>query len=188
MDIIKQFISDNFSTSKTIQRIKIFEAVRDFEYQINNGKEPEEVIKNKSWYCTSKHRLLKRIYEELWYKTELCFAPFTFDMIYLPDNMRNWWLANKKQYHTFLKLWIDWNDVNIDATYNKELRNFYVVNENRDWISNQKMICEFSQIYVPQNQQEEDEIKKLLNNKVWFTDQDKKRILEYNQWVRNQFT
>jgi len=51
---------------------------------------------------------------------------------YLPTNLQDWGLARKKGYHTFLRLWIDNKAIDIDATFNKELRNFYVVNENWD--------------------------------------------------------
>ena len=185
IDLIQQFISEHTSQDKVRERINIFKTVRDFTYQINWATTPEKLLTCKEWYCVSKHRLLKTIYENLWYRAELCFLPFTFDMAYLPENIKDWWLATKKWYHVFLKLWIDGKWIDIDATYNKGLNDFYVVNQNRDWITSQKMICEIQEVYIPQTQDEEREIKKKLSDPEGFTDNDWKRIEEYNAWIKS---
>jgi len=185
IDIIQQFISEYTLQDKVKERINIFKTVRDFTYQINWETTPEKLLTCKEWYCASKHRLLKAIYEKLWYRAELCFLPFTFDMAYLPENLKDWWLATKKWYHVFLKLWIDGKWIDIDATYNKGLNDFYIVNQNRDWITSQKMICEMQEVYVPKTQDEEREIKKKLSDPEGFTDNDWKRIEEYNDWIKS---
>ena len=185
IDLIQQFISDHTSEDKVAERINIFETVRDFTYQINGATTPEKLLACKEGYCASKHRLLKAVYEKLWYHAELCFVPFTFDMAYLPENLKGRWLATKKWYHVFLKLWIDGKWIDIDATYNKELKEFYVINQNRDWISSQKMICETQKIYIPKTQDEEWEIKKKLSDPEGFTDKDRKRVEEYNTWIKS---
>ena len=95
MTLIQNLISETYSEDKVIQRMCIFEIVRDYIYQINNAITPEITLACKEWYCVSKHKLLKVIYEELWYRTELCFIPFTFDMTYLPNHLQNWGLAKK---------------------------------------------------------------------------------------------
>lgn len=121
---IESFIKQYKSEDKIAERISIFETVRDFLYQINWVSDSKKLLKIKEWYCTSKHRLLKEVYDKLWYQTQLCFVPFSFNMIYLPDELKDWWYANKKWYHTFLQMMIDWNWIDIDATFNKELKNF----------------------------------------------------------------
>ena len=101
-DIIENFILGHKNSDKIAERISIFETIRNFVYQINWVSIPEKLLEVKEWYCTSKHRLLKEVYDRLWYETQMCFIPFSFDMIYLPDNLKNRWYANKKWYHTFL--------------------------------------------------------------------------------------
>lgn len=180
---IEYFISQHKSEDKISERISIFEAVRDFLYQINWANTPEKLLELKEWYCASKHRLLKEVYDRLWYQTQLCFVPFSFDMIYLPDDLKDWWYANKKWYHVFLKMNIDWNWIDIDATFNSELKNFYVVNEDRNWIYSQKVICDYDKIYIPKSLDQEREIKKLLSNPSEMTGKDYEWMWKYNERI-----
>lgn len=181
---IESFINQHKSKDKTLERITIFETVRDFIYQINWVSDPGKLLEVREWYCASKHRLLKEIYDRLWYQTKLCFIPFSFDMIYLPDDLKNWWYANKNWYHAFLKIDIDLKWIDIDATFNPELKNFYVVNENRDWVSSEKVICDYDKIYIPNSLEEEQEIKKLLSYNDEITAEDYERIEKFNNWVK----
>lgn len=183
-DIIKEFVLEYKDSDKIAERISIFETVRDFLYQINWANTPEKLLELKEWYCASKHRLLKEVYDILWYQTQLCFVPFSFDMIYLPDDLKNRWYVNKKWYHVFLKINIGWNWINIDATFNSELKNFYVVNENRDWASSQNIICDYDKVYVPKSLDDEREIKKLLSDSNKMTDKDYEWIEWFNNWIR----
>jgi hypothetical protein len=128
---------------------------------------------------------LKIVYDKLWYETKLCFIPFSFDMVYLPDSLKNWWYANKKWYHVFLKMNIDWNWINIDATFNRELRDLYVVNDNWDWSSSQKVICNYDKLYIPGSLYEEREIKKQLSDSSKMTDEDYEWIKKFNDWIKN---
>lgn len=183
-DVIEKFILEHKNSDKIVARIAIFETIRKFVYQINWVSIPEKLLEVKEWYCTSKHRLLKEVYDRLWYETQLCFIPFSFDMIYLPDNLKNRWYANKKWYHTFLQMLIDDKWINIDATFNPELKDFYAVNENRDWIFSQKVICEYDKIYIPKSSDEEQKIKKLLSDDEMIAE-DYERIKEFNNWVKS---
>lgn len=180
--MIKKFILEHKNSDKIAERISIFETVRDFVYQINWVSDPEKLLEVKEWYCASKHRSLKEIYNKLWYQTKLCFVPFSFNMIYLPDDLKNRWYANKKGYHTFLQMFIDWKWIDIDATFNKELKNIYTVNENRDWISPQKVICDYDKIYIPKSLDEEQEIKENLSSSM--DEYDKIWIEKYNNWIK----
>ena len=181
---IESFINQHKSEDKILERISVFETVRDFVYQINWVSDPEKLLEVKEWYCASKHRLLKEIYNKLWYQTKLCFVPFSFNMIYLPDDLKNRWYANKKGYHTFLQMLIDWKWIDIDATFNSKLKDFYVVNENRDWVSSEKVICDYDKIYIPNSLEEEQEIKKLLSYNDEMTAEDYERIEKFNDWVK----
>jgi len=184
-DIIENFILEHKNFNKVIERISIFETVRDFVYQINWVSNPEKLLEVKEWYCASKHRLLKSVYDKLWYQTKLCFIPFSFDMISLPGDLKNRWYANKKWYHTFLQILIDGKWINIDATFNPELQNYYVVNENRDWISSQKVVCNYDKIYIPNSLAEEHEIKKLLLDNDEMAAEDYERIEKFNSWIKS---
>lgn len=183
-DIIEKFVFEHKNSDKIAERISIFETVRDFLYQINWVSDSKKLLGIKEWYCASKHRLLKEVYDRLWYQTQLCFIPFSFDMIYLPDELKNWWYANRKWYHTFLQMMINNEWINIDATFNSELKEFYVVNENWDWISSQKIICDYDEIYIPKSLDEEWKIKKLLSDSNEITDKDYDWINKYNERIR----
>lgn len=184
INLINNFILEHKNPDKIAERISIFETVRDFVYQINWVSDPEKLLEVKEWYCASKHRLLKEIYNKLWYQTKLCFVPFSFNMIYLPDNLKNWWYANKKWYHTFLQMLIDDKWIDIDATFNKELKSIYTVNENWDWCSSQKIICDYDKIYIPNSLEEELEIKKLLSDPSEISEKDNERIKKFNDWIK----
>lgn len=182
---VEYFITQHKSEDEISERISIFETVRDFLYQINWANTPEKLLEMKEWYCVSKHRLLKEVYNRLWYQTQLCFIPFSFDMIYLPDNLKNRWYANKKWYHTFLQMFIDWKWIDIDATFNKELKSIYTVNENRDWFSSQKVVCDYDKIHIPNSLKEEQEIKKLLSDNGGMATEDYERIEKFNIWTKS---
>jgi len=185
INLINNFILKHKNPDKIAERISIFETVRDFVYQINWVSEPEKLLEIKEWYCTSKHRLLKGIYDRLWYQTQLCFIPFSFNMIYLPDDLKNRWYANKKWYHTFLQVLVDDKWINIDATFNIELKNIYDVNENRNWCSSQEVICKYDKVYIPKSLDEERETKKSLSDSCEMTDKDYEWINKYNSWIKS---
>ena len=184
-DIVEDFILEHKNSDKILERISIFETVRDFVYQINWISNPEKLLEVREWYCASKHRLLKAIYERLWYESKLCFVPFSFNIIYLPDELKNRWYANKKWYHTFLKVNIDWKWIDIDATFNKELKSIYTVNENRNWFSPQRIICNYDNVFIPKSLDEEREIKKSLSDSGETTDKDYEWINKYNNWIKS---
>ena len=183
-DIIESFIMQFKSEDIIAERISIFETVRDFLYQINWANTPKKLLETKEWYCASKHRLLKEVYDRLWYQTQLCFIPFSFDMIYLPNELKDWWYANKKWYHVFLQILVNEKWINIDSTFNSELKNFYVVNENRDWVSSQKIICNYDKVFIPKSLDEEREIKESLSDSNEMTDKDYEWIKKYNERIR----
>lgn len=184
-NLIENFILEHNNSDKIAERISIFETVRDFVYQINWVSDPEKLLEVKEWYCASKHRLLKEIYNKLWYQTKLCFVPFSFNMIYLSDELKNRWYANKKWYHTFLQILIDGKWINIDATFNIELKNIYYVNENRNWCSSQEIICKYDKVYIPKSLDEERETKKSLSDSCEMTDKDYEWMNKYNSWIKS---
>ena len=178
---IDQFLDQFKNLDPIAQRIQIFEAVRDFSYQINWKSTAEELLETKEWYCAAKHRLLKACYTKLGYETELCFVPFMFRDIYLPEHLRDRWLANKKIYHTFLRLKMNERRISLDATFHPAMKNVYIVNENRDGISDQRDICPYSNISIARTPEEEREITQELSEPL-DTD-DERWIEEYNTWI-----
>lgn len=58
-----------------------------------------------------------------------------------------------------------------------------MVNENRDRISSQKVICNYDKVYIPNSSDEKQEIKKLLSNHNEMTSIDKEWIEKFNDWV-----
>lgn len=80
---------------------------------------------------------------------------------------------------------IDWKWVNMDATFNSELKDLYVVNDNWDWYSSQKVICNYDKVYIPSSLYEEREIKKQLSDPSKMTDEDYEWIKKFNNWIKN---
>lgn len=105
-----------------------------------------------------------------------------FRDIYLPEHLKDRGLANRKIYHTFLRLKIDDDRISMDATFHPAMRDSYVVNENRDGISDQKDICLYSNISIARTAEEEIEIKKELSEPLDVNDE--KWIEQYNQWIK----
>lgn len=178
--LIEKFLESNNSNDSVKQRINIFNAVREYSYQINDAKSPEQVIEFKAGYCVSKHRLLKVLYDSLGCQTRLCFIPFSFNDIYLPENLQNRGFANKKWYHVFLQVFLNDSRIDIDASFNDSLSKYYVVNRNRDWFSSQKVIVNYDEFLSPNNKQEEHEIKKRFSDPLLLNGDDEKRISEFN--------
>lgn len=83
-----------------------------------------------------------------------------------------------------MKINIDWKWVNIDATFNSQLKDFYVVNDSWDWFSSQKIICEYDKVFIPNSPEEGREIKKLLSDSNKMTDKDYEWIKKFNGWIR----
>ncbi|MEI6426699.1 MAG: hypothetical protein WCO66_05135 [Candidatus Absconditabacteria bacterium] len=179
---VDQFLEQFQGLDPVAQRIQIFEAVRDFPYQINGKTTAEELLEAKEGYCAAKHKLLKECYTKLGYETELCFTPFMFRYIYLPEHLRDRGLANKKIYHSFLRLKMNDARISIDATFHPAMRDVYVVNENRDGISDQKDICPYSNVSIARTPEEEREIKQELSEAL--DSEDERWIEEYNAWIK----
>ncbi len=186
--IIKNFLEENYSTNPIKYRINIFDSVRDFLYQINWISDINKLLKVREWYCVSKCRVLKKCYEELWYEAKLCFTPFKFNQIYLPDSLLDWWLSDKQWYHVFLRLKINNQFIDIDPSFNKELKDYYTVNQYWDWISSQNVIFEYKEVYIPSNIEEESEIKNKLADDRWFDEDDFLWIKKYNLWLRSMIS
>lgn len=179
---LNEFLAQFDWLDAVTQRIKIFEAVRDFPFQINWVLSAEELLERKEWYCLAKHKLLKQCYDTLGYETKLCFAPFFFRNIYLPHHLKDRGLADKQTYHTFLRLMMDEWRISLDATFHPAMRAIYVVNEDRDWISDQKDIAVYSNVSIPRTPEEERETKKELSEAL---DADDERwIEEYNARIK----
>lgn len=179
---VDQFLEQFKDLDPVAQRIKIFEAVRDFTYQINWKTTAEELLDAKEWYCAAKHKLLKECYTKLGYETELCFTPFMFRLIYLPEHLKNRGLANKRVYHSFLRLKMNDARISLDATFHPAMRDVYAVNEHRDGISDQRDISAYSNVSIARTPEQEIEIKKELSDEL--DSKDMRWIEEYNTRIK----
>ena len=71
--------------------------------------------------------------------------------------------------------------ISLDATFHPAMKNVYIVNENRDGISDQRDICPYSNISIARTPEEEREITQELSEPL-DTD-DERWIEEYNTWI-----
>ena len=77
---------------------------------------------------------------------------------------------------------MDEGRISLDATFHKAMRAIYVVNENRDWISDQRDIALYSNVSMPRTPEEERETKQELSEPL-DTD-DERWIEEYNARIK----
>lgn len=182
---LQNFLKENYSENKKQYIINIFDKVRDFVYQINWANTIEKLLDIKEGYCVPKARLLKACYDKLWYETKMCFIPFSFSSIELPSNLKDWWYFDKPWYHVFLKLRINDNWIDIDPTWNKELNGTFWSNLNWDWLSSQKVICNYDEYFVPKDDTDEISIKEKLSNNYKFTEDDFRWIKEFNRYIKD---
>ena len=183
-DILQACFSENLNDYKN----NLFLFVRDIPYEINNASSPELLLKIWKWYCVSKHRLLKTLFDEIGVQSKLCFVPFRFGQTYLPSDLQNWWFADKPRYHVFLKVLVENTYINVDASFPLALGRFYYVNDDWDWISSQMIaIWECTYEYVANNLDEEFSIKSRLTGPGWLDTEDNLRIKKYNQRLNSVY-
>ena len=180
---LENFLQDTYAADPVKHRINIFNKVMNYPYQINGARTIEKLIEQQCGYCVPKARLLQDAYVKLGYKTKLCFVPFAFDMLALPEEFRDWGFASKKGYHTFIQLLVDDNRIDLDATFHPALKEWFQVNENWDGVSSQKVIYPYNEVYVPQTQDEEYEVKNKLNDPAGRNTKDDEWIEKFNKWI-----
>ena len=180
---IDQVLEICYSDSKNQYIQNLFEFVREIPYEINWAYSPELLLERWKWYCVSKHRLLKALFAKIEIKSYLVYISFKFENIYLPKELLNWWLANKKWYHVYLKAdmgnWL----INIDASFPKLSKKYYRVNDNRDWKLSQKISVgdNIIQEYIIEDDDMEKRVKNEISDIDWSNPDNTKRIWLFNQ-------
>lgn len=85
IDII---LSEQYNENISIYLNNLFVFVRDIPYEINDVHAPKLLLERRKWYCVVKHKLLKLLFEKIWVESSLCFVPFSFGNMYLPDALQ----------------------------------------------------------------------------------------------------
>jgi hypothetical protein len=116
-------------------RIVLFERVRDIAYAYPTSRDPVEVLQASRGSCSGKHYLLGALYRELNLPVRhmLCTHRFNESPIAFPEDMQAMLRKNEiVDLHDYLQVEIDGTWVDVDATWQVELRAFgFPVNE--DW-------------------------------------------------------
>jgi len=105
-----------------------------------------------------------------------------FRLIYLPEHLKNRGLANKRVYHSFLRLKMNGARISLDATFHPAMKDAYPVNEHRDGISDQRDISAYSNVSIARTPEQEIEIKKELSDEL--DSEDIRWIEEYNTRIK----
>jgi hypothetical protein len=117
-------------------RIALFEHVRDIPYQYPASRDPVEVLKSGRGTCSGKHYLLGELYRHLGLQVRhmLCTHRFNESPLPFPDDMQALLRKNEiVDVHDYLQILLDNNWIDVDATWEKALRDFgFPVNENWD--------------------------------------------------------
>ena len=175
---LKENISDQNDTQK---RISLFSYVQNLSYQINWLSKPEEVINAWAWYCLSKHRLLKQLFQEVWIESNLCYVSFSFWNVWLPKHLQGWWMATKDWYHVFLEAKIQWEAICVDASFPMRFSDIYPTSKERDWIHSMTPFwwpCENRVVCT--SKEEENSAKKEFTKNTLLDSDNEKRIDEFN--------
>jgi len=117
-------------------RIAVFERVRDIPYAYPASRDPIEVLESGRGSCSGKHYLLGEMYRLLGLKVRhmICTHRFNEAPLVFPPHMQAMLQKNEIiDLHDYLQLWIDDSWLDIDATWERGLREFgFPVNEEWD--------------------------------------------------------
>jgi len=131
--ILKELVSECENKERTL--IRIFERVRDIPYGVINSRNPEDVYRKNKGTCSGKHLLLKELYLALGMQVKdvICFhlyeeLPRNIDY---PLELRKILEENEgvPDFHNFIQIYINNNWITLDATFDKSLEGYFVVNE-----------------------------------------------------------
>ena len=133
----KQFekiLADLRSVPSKEQRIRAFTFVRDIPFGHIGSRDPLDVLEANKGTCSGKNALLKNILEALGYETENWFAKHDFfgkfrhkgkfRMEHWPDELSPYRDMEIIDYHTFLKIKLNNQWVQIDAIFDPLMKKF----------------------------------------------------------------
>ncbi len=123
-------------------RITLFERVRDIPYYYPSSRDPNEVLERGRGSCSGKHYLLGELYRLLGLEVRhmICTHRFNESPIVFPAPMQEMLRKNEiVDLHDYLQIALDGEWVDIDATWERGLREFgFPVNE--DWDGKSAML------------------------------------------------
>lgn len=123
-------------------RIVLFEHVRDIPYGYPASRDPVEVLQTGRGSCSGKHYLLGELYRLLGLSVRhmICTHRFNESPLVFPAPMQEMLRKNEiVDLHDYLQIAVDGNWVDIDATWQRDLREFgFPVNE--DWDGQSAML------------------------------------------------
>lgn len=185
--LLSSIIHKNYNSKNQANLRKyIFNFVQNLPYQINWLTKPEQVIDAEAWYCVSKHRLLRDLFNEIWVESHLCYVPFSFWSVMLPKVLQEWWMATKKWYHVFLQAKIQWKLVYLDASFPISFSNIYSTSIERNWIDSMVPFWwPYENIVVCTSKEDETSAKNEFTKNTTLDTEDEKWIKEFNEWSMN---
>ncbi len=131
--ILNEFVSGCRNREEAL--IRVFERVRDIPYGTIGSRDPVKVYRMNRGTCSGKHFLLKELYLALGVEVKdmICFhryAELPRNIDYPPE-LENLLDGHSgiPDYHNFIKVYVNNRWVTLDATFDKPLENYFVVNE-----------------------------------------------------------
>ncbi|MBI4514874.1 MAG: hypothetical protein HY699_03540 [Deltaproteobacteria bacterium] len=108
-------------------RIALFETVRDIPYVYPASRDPAEVLRRRAGSCSGKHYLLGELLRLLGLRVRnmICRHRFNESPLPFPEPMQALLLKNEiVDLHDYLQIQVDGQWVEIDATWERGLRDF----------------------------------------------------------------
>lgn len=135
-ELVKSILNELASGCENREKmpIRIFERVRDIPYGVIDSRNPEDVYRKNKGTCSGKHLLLKELYLALGMRVRdvICFhlyeeLPRNIDY---PQELRKILEENSgvPDFHNFIRVYVGNDWVTLDATFDRPLRNYFVVN------------------------------------------------------------
>jgi hypothetical protein len=115
--------------------IKVFEKVRDIPYGVINSRDPFKVYSENKGTCSGKHFLLAALYRAMGLNVKDMISFHKYENLprnveYTKELQRLLQLSDGiPDYHNFIKIDINKKWLTIDATFEKDLRDYFIVNE-----------------------------------------------------------
>jgi transglutaminase-like putative cysteine protease len=142
-DIIRETLSSwTHGCDPLKARIAVFNRVRDIPYSYPSSRDPVEVLQVGRGSCSGKHYLLGELFRLLGLPVRhmLCTHRFNESPLVFPPPMQEMLRKNEiVDLHDYLQIAVDGTWVDIDATWERGLREFgFPVNE--DWDGKSAMV------------------------------------------------
>jgi transglutaminase-like putative cysteine protease len=114
--------------------VKVFQRVRDIPYGVIGSRDPVKVLEENKGTCSGKHLLLAALYRTMGLNVKDMVAFHKYETlprnVEYPEELK---VILKKgdgipDYHNFIKLYVNGNWLTLDATFEENLKEYFVVN------------------------------------------------------------